>query len=128
MNFDKLPSDIKRKIFDINRRLAEVEKNKMKYNEVVNDVNRYWQRTKYGCYERYIVEIHSRDYPDDDALEQYRTNNLNRARHRFQEYVDTMATPGHENWHRVVIEDWEDDDEMVELEMYVNPAHVEDDE
>ena len=42
--------------------------------------------------------------------------------------MDTMATPGHEHWHRVVIEDWEDDDEMVELEMYVNPAHVEDDE
>ena len=127
MNFDKLPCDIKRRIFDINRRSAEVEKNKMKYNEVVNDVNRYWQRTQYGYYERYIVEIHSRDYPDDDFLEQYRTNNLNRARHRFQEYVDRMATPGHEHWHRVVIEDWNDVDttaEIVDLETYVNPAHV----
>ena len=71
MNFDKLPCDIKRRIFDINRRSAEVEKNKMKYNMVVNDANRYWQRTQYGYYERYIVEIHSRDYPDfEDALEQ----------------------------------------------------------
>ena len=126
MNFDKLPCDIKRRIFDINRRSAEVEKNKMKYNEVVIDVNRYWQRTQYGYYERYVVEIHSRDYPDfEDALEQYRTNNLNRARNRFQEYVDTMTTPGHERWHRVVIEDWNVVDEMVEIATYVNPTHVE---
>jgi hypothetical protein len=37
MNFDKLPSDIKRKIFDINRRSAELEKFKMKYNQFVSN-------------------------------------------------------------------------------------------
>ena len=38
MNFDKLPSNIKRKIFDCNREAAQIENNKKRYDEVLQEL------------------------------------------------------------------------------------------
>ena len=41
MNFDKLPCDIKRKIFDCNREAAQIENNKKRYDEVMGEMEDY---------------------------------------------------------------------------------------
>ena len=38
MNFDKLPCDIKRVIFDYNREAAQIENNKKRYSEVMGEL------------------------------------------------------------------------------------------
>ena len=55
MNFDKLPCDIKRKIFDCNRAEAvlqrkAVERSKDKFNKVVNDFNNMCETVFWNYY------------------------------------------------------------------------------
>ena len=51
MNFDKLPCDIKRKIFDCNREAAQIENNKKRYDEVMQEL------PQHGPGEEYEKEI-----------------------------------------------------------------------
>ena len=51
MNFDKLPCDIKRMIFDCNREVAQIENNKKRYDEVMQEL------PQHGPGEEYEKEI-----------------------------------------------------------------------
>ena len=51
MNFDKLPCDIKRMIFDCNREAAQIENNKKRYDEVMQEL------PQHGPGEEYEKEI-----------------------------------------------------------------------
>ena len=104
MNFDKLPCDIKRKIFDCNRETAQIENNKKRYDEVMGEV--HWQSCCMELrFERWFV-LRNREIieiPTSPILSNIRdTRDL--CRHNEEE-EDPFGSEEEEEWRILLLEE-----------------------